>query len=117
MGDFPVHVRVFRFDPDAGGEQGFSDYRVNVSPGMSITNLFEYIQRYVDPGLAFTVSCRRGVCCTCLVRVNGKPVLACTQQIRPEQAELTVEPADRRKVIRDTVVNISGSRSGRAGGG
>ena len=55
----------------------------------------------VPDGLAFYVSCRRGLCRGCVLRVNERPVLACSHIV---SGDIVVEPLDPARAIRDLVV-------------
>ena len=68
---------------------------------MLIGYMLQYINENLDGGLAFYTSCQRGLCRGCLVRVNNRPVFACTHLV---SGDIVVEPLDKNKVIRDLVV-------------
>jgi len=57
--------------------------------------------------LTFRHSCRMGICGSCGVNVNGKPMLACyTQVLHLDTDSLVIEPLANMSVIKDLVVDI-----------
>jgi succinate dehydrogenase/fumarate reductase-like Fe-S protein len=100
-----IRVRVRRAEPGESGSR-FSEYQVPLEEKMSVFNVVEYIQSRLDPSLAYYASCRIGKCLGCTLKVNGKLRLACTSLV---DGDLTLEPDHRYPLIRDLVVNMSGS--------
>ena len=74
---------------------------------MSVLDALLAVGRQEDESLAYRFSCRVGMCGTCLVRVNGKSVLACQEMITPEMRHIAVSPAAGFEVIRDLVVDTT----------
>jgi succinate dehydrogenase/fumarate reductase-like Fe-S protein len=68
---------------------------------MSVTNVLYRINELRDGGLAYRVSCHRGICASCMMRVNGKPLLGCAATVT---GDLRLEPVFPDKVIKDLVV-------------
>lgn len=104
-----IEVKVLRFNPAVDREEKYEVFRVPFVDGFTVSNVLQYINEEFDGGLAHYLSCRRGICTQCMVRVNGKPVLACTEIVK---GDLTIEPLRKDWVIKDLVVN----RSKRSGG-
>jgi len=101
-----VEFRVKRFNPEKG-ETYESTYRVPVRRGMTILDALMYIKENIDETLTFRYSCRMGICGSCSVMVNGKPMLACYTQILDLGADvLTIEPLANLTVIKDLVVDV-----------
>lgn len=78
------------------------DFKVRRFSPMTILDVLLAIGRSQDATLAYRFSCRVGMCGTCLVRVNGKPVLACQTPIT-DQKTLKIEAAAGFDTIRDLV--------------
>ena len=73
------------------------------APGnISILEALYYIWENFEPSLAFTYSCRIGLCNSCLVQADGHPVLACMTLVKDG---MRIEPARSFKQIRDIVVD------------
>ncbi len=87
----------------AGGEGYRQEYTVPMPvKGLSVMGALDWIHQNVDPTLAYFshAACYQGSCGRCLVRVNGKTVLACNAEITGNA--LLLEPWND-KVIRDLV--------------
>lgn len=78
--------------------------------GASVSTALQYLQRAVDPSLAYVLSCRRGLCNICAAKIDGKVVTACTT---PMHDGILVEPARDTLLLRDTVVELSLVRKAR----
>lgn len=80
----------------------------------SVSIALQYIQRHFDPTLAYALSCRRGLCNVCAVRIEDEVVTACTT---PVVDGMTIEPTRDKLLLRDTVVELSLVRKARIGAG
>jgi fumarate reductase (CoM/CoB) subunit B len=95
-----IRVRVLRGDPGAGREPFWQEYEVPFSPGRSVTGALWLINELDDGGLAYRVSCHRGICASCIMRINGKQLLACVTEVK---GDLELEPGIG-TVIKDLVI-------------
>lgn len=95
-----ITVRVRR---GAGQEDRIEEYRVAVAPGESVLGVLQRIYEELDPTLAFSCSCRLGLCAACLVRVNGKVTRACTTLV---EGDMSIEPYSDAARIRDLVAEL-----------
>jgi 2Fe-2S iron-sulfur cluster binding domain len=77
--------------------------------GASVSTALQFIQRRLDPTLAYALSCRRGVCNVC-ARIDGVVRTACTTPVRDG---MRIEPARDSLVLRDTVIDVSLVRKSR----
>lgn len=82
----------------------YQEYTVPVQAGQSVLGALQYIYEHLDATLAFAGSCRIGLCSSCIVRVNGKVVRACTTIVK---GDILVEPYKQACVIRDLIVTTS----------
>lgn len=80
--------------------------------GASVSTALQYLQRAVDPSLAYVLSCRRGLCNLCAARIDGIVTTACTT---PLHDGILIEPARDSLLLRDTVVELSLVRKARIG--
>ncbi len=78
----------------------------------SVSIALQYIQRHFDPTMAYALSCRRGLCNVCAVRIGDDVVTACTT---PVVDGMTIEPTRDKLLLRDTVVELSLVRRARIG--
>ena len=96
-----ICVRVLRCDPAVGVDPSWQEYRVCVTPGTSVTGLLWTVNEELDGSLAYRVSCHRGICASCIMRINGKARLACVTEV---VGDLELQPALGATVIKDLVV-------------
>jgi succinate dehydrogenase/fumarate reductase iron-sulfur protein len=100
-----AEFKIHRFDPKSKRHY-VSTYKVPIRKGTTLLDAFLYIKDNLDETLTFRHSCRMGICGSCGVNVNGKPMLACYTQVLDLTGSLTIEPLANMPVIRDLVVDI-----------
>ena len=101
-----VGFAIHRFDPQRKRHY-VSTYKVPVRKGTTLLDALLYIKDNFDETLAFRHSCRMGICGSCGIMVNGKPMLACYTQVLPlESDSLVIEPLQNMPIIKDLVVDI-----------
>jgi succinate dehydrogenase/fumarate reductase-like Fe-S protein len=71
---------------------------------INIIQALDYIYQHLDHTLAYYrhSACCQGVCGRCVVKANGKNVLACTATIEPGTETLLLEPVGT-NVVRDLI--------------
>lgn len=99
-----LEARVFRFDPSLDQAARYETFEVPHEKGMRVLGVLLYIQEKLDTTLAFRYSCRRRRCGSCGVMVNGRPVLACIAEAKPQ---MVIEPSPNLPVVRDLVVDAA----------
>lgn len=103
-----MNVLIDRYRPSEG-DYIRSAYEMDgsVTGGMTVMDLLDYISQNIDPSLGYYRHsvCNHGVCGRCLLRINGKPALACTARVRDYEGDLLLEPADRSRAVRDLVIS------------
>lgn len=100
--------REYRLPPPLEAGIAAADWRET-----SVSTVLQYLQRAVDPALAYSLSCRRGLCNVCAMRIDGDVRTACTTAMRDG---IEVEPAHDKLHLRDTVVELSLVRKARIAG-
>jgi len=101
-----VELKIRRFDPESKKQQ-FSTYKVPVRKGSTVLEALQYVKDNLDGTLTFRHSCRMGICGSCGININGKPMLACYTQVLDLGADsIVLEPLANMPVIRDLVVDI-----------
>jgi len=101
-----AEFKISRFDPDSK-KHYVSTYKVPIRKGTTVLEALLYIKDNLDGSLTFRHSCRMGICGSCGVNVNGKPMLACyTQVLHLDTDSLVIEPLANMSVIKDLVVDI-----------
>jgi fumarate reductase iron-sulfur subunit len=94
-----VKVRVQR------GES-VQEFEVPRQPSQTVLDVVTYIQRYLDPTLAYRFACRVGMCGSCAMTVNGVPRWTCRTHVDRVGDELEIGPLRNLPVIRDLVVDM-----------
>jgi succinate dehydrogenase/fumarate reductase iron-sulfur protein len=101
-----VEFKISRFDPETK-KHYMSTYEAPIRKGTTILDVLNYIKDNIDETLTFRHSCRMGICGSCGVNINGKPMLACyTQVLHLETDSLLIEPLENMPVIKDLVVDV-----------
>jgi succinate dehydrogenase/fumarate reductase iron-sulfur protein len=101
-----VEFKIHRYDPDTDRHY-LSTYKVPAYKGTTVLEGLQYIKDNLDETLTFRHSCRMGICGSCGVNINGKPMLACYTQILDLAVDsVTLEPLSNLPLIRDLVVDI-----------
>jgi len=101
-----LRVRVWR----GGPEGAFSEYAVPRRESQTVLDVVTYVQRYLDPTLAYRFACRVGMCGSCAMTVNGQPRWTCRTHLdRVAKGDrLEVAPLKNLPVIRDLVTDMRG---------
>ncbi len=101
-----VEFKIHRFDPE-NKKHYVATYKVPIRKGTTILDCLMYIKDNIDDSLTFRHSCRMGICGSCAVNIDGKPMLACYTQVLDLNADsLLIEPVSTFPVIKDLVVDI-----------
>jgi succinate dehydrogenase/fumarate reductase iron-sulfur protein len=101
-----IEFVIHRFNPQKK-EHYLSTYNVPVRKGMTLLNALMYIKDNLDGTLGFRHSCRMGICGSCGIMVNGKPMLACyTQVLHLNSNMMIIEPLQNMPLIKDLIVDI-----------
>src|SRR5690349_24677805 len=103
-------VRVFRYDPDVGGDGAFQDFTLEIPNETATTRLdvLLRIQREQDPTIAFRFACRVAMCGSCGMVINGRERLACKTNVAdiPAGEQITLRPMNHFPVIKDLVTDM-----------
>ncbi len=88
----PIRLKAFRFDPDTDDNPHYAEYSIDAVEEAYVLVLLNRIQREIDPTLSFrSYCCGLQTCRSCLMRINGKRMLACITVVKPGE-EVVVEP-------------------------
>jgi len=84
------------------------EFEVPRHPSQTVLDVVTYIQRHLDPTLAYRFACRVGMCGSCAMTVNGVPRWTCRTHvdkvIRNDRMEIS--PLKNLPVIRDLVTDM-----------
>lgn len=103
-----ITLEVFRYRPDEASEPAFQRYEVPLNKDWVILDALNYIKDQIDGTLSYRWSCRMGVCGSCGMMINGKPVLTCAAFVEKfAPGPIRVEPLENFPVVRDLVIDMS----------
>jgi fumarate reductase iron-sulfur subunit len=93
-----------------GADGSFREFDVPRHPSQTVLDVVTYIQRALDPALAYRYACRVGMCGSCAMAVNGVPRWTCRTHVDKvlRNERLQVAPLKNLPVIRDLVTDMSG---------
>ena len=86
----------------------FQEFEVPRQPNQTVLDVVTYIQRVLDPTLAYRFACRVGMCGSCAMTVNGVPRWTCRTHVDKvlQKNQITVGPLRNLPVIRDLVTDM-----------
>lgn len=101
-----MKVKIYRKNPDTSTDCKFNIFEVPVPEKINwtIMDVLDYIALNLDSSVSYFKhsACNHGVCMRCVLRVNGKPKLACTC-IANQYDAICLEPLANREVVKDLV--------------
>src|SRR5260370_25653209 len=91
-----------------GAEGSFQTFPVPRRDGQTVLDVVTYIQRRLDPTLAYRFACRVGMCGSCAMTVNGKPRWTCRTHVAKVAAggRLEIGPLENLPVIKDLATDM-----------
>ena len=89
--------------PDRKGKFYRQTFELPDLAGLSVSNLLQHISRHIDGTVAYYLSCRRGLCAACVVRVDGRNQKAC---VIPAYDGIVIEQANTKLIIKDSVIHL-----------
>jgi fumarate reductase iron-sulfur subunit len=101
-----LNVSVWR-GQESGHYQGFEVPRL---ASQTVLDVVTYIQRALDPTLAYRYACRVGMCGSCAMTVNGRARWTCRTHVDAvaRDSRLEIAPLNNLPVVRDLVADMSG---------
>ena len=99
-----LEVKVWR-----GGADGrFQTFPVPRRDAQTVLDVVTYIQRRLDPTLAYRFACRVGMCGSCAMTVNGQPRWTCRTHVADVARKDTLEiaPLANLPIVRDLVTDM-----------
>src|SRR5215475_13374295 len=92
-----------------GGADGeYRDYAVPQRQNQTVLDVVTYVQRHLDPTLAYRFACRVGMCGSCAMTVNGRPRWTCRTHVTKvvEHGRLEIGPLENLPVIKDLATDM-----------
>jgi succinate dehydrogenase / fumarate reductase, iron-sulfur subunit len=106
LSELSLHIR--RFTPGKDAAPHWEEYRIPLTPGMTVLDALWKVKETIDPGLSWRFSCRMGICGSCGMMINGLPRLACNTQITELGTDtVAVAPLPNFDIVRDLVPDLS----------
>ena len=100
-----LKVRIWR-----GTETGdYQDYEVPRQESQTVLDVVTYVQRRLDPSLAYRFSCLVGVCGSCAMSVNGVSRWTCRTHVSKvaQDNALEIAPLRNLPVVKDLVTDMT----------
>ena len=87
----------------------FHEYQVPRQPSQTVLDVVTYIQRALEPRLAYRFACRVGMCGSCAMTVNGVPRWTCRTHVDKvaRDGALQIAPLRNLPLIRDLVTDMT----------
>ena len=101
-----IKFLIYRYNSLKKSKFKYDSFEVPYNKGMTVLDVIAYIYKHLDPTLAFRYECRQGICGTCGVMLNKKPILSCSTQIDKTIKNQMIEPLANFPVEKDLIVNI-----------
>ena len=100
-----IKVEVFKGENGTGGYKVFDVPRLE---NQTVLDVVTYIQRRLDPGLAYRFACRVGMCGSCAMMVNGRPRWTCRTHVGNvvKEGRLKLDPLRNLPHIRDLTADL-----------
>ena len=92
-----------------GGDDGrFQTYAVPRQDAQTVLDVVTWIQRKLDPTLAYRFACRVGMCGSCAMTVNGRARWTCRTHVAKVASgnRLEIAPLANLTIVRDLVVDM-----------
>jgi len=104
--DGTLEVRVWK----GGAEGRLAEFAVPLRASQTVLDVVTWVQRHLDPALAYRFACRVGMCGSCAMTVNGRPRWTCRTHVAKvaRDRRLTIEPLRNLPVIKDLTCDMTG---------
>ncbi len=94
-----------------GGEDGqLVEYQVPFRANQTVLDVVTWVQRSADADLAYRFACRVGMCGSCAMTVNGKPMWTCRTHVKTvadAKGRIEIRPLSNLPVIKDLVTDMA----------
>src|SRR5437763_12342413 len=107
MSDSPPELTVSLW---RGAQEGrYETYKVPLRENQTVLDVVTYIQRHLDPTLAYRFACRVGMCGSCAMTVNGVARWTCRTHVGKvaRSGKLEIRPLAHLPVIKDLAVDMT----------
>lgn len=99
-----LKVKIWR----GGKDGGFATFDIPRLENQTVLDVVTYIQRNLDPSLAYRFACRVGMCGSCAMTVNGIARWTCRTHVAKVAAagRLEIAPLSHLPIIKDLVTDM-----------
>ena len=102
--------KTFRFNAETDFLPYFKTYEMEVGKDELVLDILNRIKWEFDGSFSYRRSCRHGICGSCSIKVNGKPVLSCKQNVWElveifQTDTLLLEPQSKKRVVKDMIID------------
>ncbi|MCF6200820.1 MAG: succinate dehydrogenase/fumarate reductase iron-sulfur subunit [Hydrogenimonas sp.] len=102
--------KTFRFNAETDFLPYFKTYEMEVGKDELVLDILNRIKWEFDGSFSYRRSCRHGICGSCSIKVNGKPVLSCKQNVWElvdifKTDTLLLEPQSKKRVVKDMIID------------
>src|SRR5262245_3237638 len=104
MPDKELSVAIWR-----GTQEGrYRNYQVPLRENQTVLDVVTFVQRHLDPTLAYRFACRVGVCGSCAMTVNGLPRWTCRTHVSKvaRSGRIEIAPLENLPVIKDLATDM-----------
>jgi fumarate reductase iron-sulfur subunit len=106
MSDSPPGLTVSLW---RGAQEGrYVTYKVPLRASQTVLDVVTFVQRHLDPTLAYRFACRVGVCGSCAMMVNGRPRWTCRTLVAKVSTggRIEIGPLENLPVIKDLATDM-----------
>jgi fumarate reductase iron-sulfur subunit len=92
-----------------GRAQGrYQNYEVPLRENQTVLDVVSYVQRHLDPTLAYRFACRVGMCGSCAMTVNGRPRWTCRTHVSKviNRGRIEIGPLENLPVLKDLATDM-----------
>jgi fumarate reductase iron-sulfur subunit len=92
-----------------GRAQGrYQNYEVPLRENQTVLDVVSYVQRHLDPTLAYRFACRVGMCGSCAMTVNGRPRWTCRTHVSKviNRSRIEIGPLENLLIIKDLATDM-----------
>lgn len=97
-----AQVHISRFNPHQDASPSIQTYEYELSTGMTVLDVLNYIHDNVDSTFCYSYCCRNGHCGLCAINIDKKPALACR---KGAYDGMTLEPLLNFHTLKDLVID------------
>ena len=101
--------QVFRFNAESDYLPAYKQYTLLISKEEVMLDVLNRIKWEQDPTLSYRRSCRHGICGSCGIKVSGRAIVACKENVWQMADlfgdEMVIEPQDTRLAYKDLVID------------